>query len=506
MIQKKTVVLNRVSSNRQDFESQNNAIKEYLDKNKIVVDEWITEEGISGYSNKLSDRQAIKQIEEMALLDELDTLIIFNLDRIGRTTEGTDFIKRMTFSNVKVISVTEGLLNSGNDTDELINGIKFWMAQQESKKISVRSKNGKEATNKKGLFAGGPVNFGYGVTNQKMFVIPEEAEIVKLIFDLYIKYGKNETVKYLQEKNITKRGRKFSQHMVHDLLKDTVYIGLKRYNQWQKVSTDPTNKKRKYNKATLKFQQYREELRILDDNTFYKVQELIEKRTSSKDKVKYTNRTNALFEGLLWHRCGDGEIRKLHLDNKKDKYGNIIYSYRCSHCRRNFYKDVRKTYGSKKYNKLLENSVLELIKNISIEELEEKVKEKQGSKSNSIKVSIDSHKKELDKKRKAINNMEKELINIFAGESSMDKGILINMISKTKEEIVTLSNNLKLLEGEYIDINKAVSIDRALIDQYKNFNYVYGLADDKQKKLLLQEVVEKITFDGDKLIITLLLE
>lgn len=506
MILKKIIVLNRVSSNRQDFESQNNAIREYIDKNNILVDQWITEEGVSGYSNKLSDRQAIKQIEEMALLGELDTLIIFNLDRIGRTTEGAEFIKRMTYSNVKVISVTEGLLNSGNDTDELINGIKFWMAQQESKKISLRSKNGKEAANKKGLFAGGPVNFGYGVLDQKMFVIPEEAEIVKLIFDLYIKCGKNETVKYLQEKNITKRGKKFSQHMVHDLLKDTVYIGLKRYNQWQKVSTDPTNKKRKYNNETLKFQEYREELRILDDNTFNKVQELIEKRTSSKDKVKYTNRTNALFEGLLWHRCGDEEIRKLHLDNKKDKYGNIIYSYRCSHCRRNFYKDVTKTYGSKKYNKLLENNVLKLMNNMSIEELEKKAKEKQGSTSNSILVSIDSHKKELDKKRKAINNMEKELINIFSGESSMDKDILINMITKTKEDIVTLSDNLKSLEAEYIEISKTISIDRALIEQYKSFNYVYGLADDKQKKLLLQEVVEKITFDGDKLIITLFLE
>lgn len=506
MIKKKIIVLNRVSSNRQDFESQNNAIKEYIDKNNIVVDEWITEEGVSGYSNKLGDRQAIKQIEEMALLGELDTLIVFNLDRIGRTTEVSDFIKRLTYCNVQIYSVTEGFLNGGEDTQELVNFIKAFSAQMESKKISLRSKNGKEATNRKGLFAGGPVNFGYGVLEQKMFVIPEEAEIVKLIFDLYIKYGKNETVKYLQEKNITKRGKKFSQHMVHDLLKDTIYIGLKRYNQWQKVSTDPTDKKRKFNKETLKFQEYREELRILDDNTFYKAQELIKKRTSSKNKVKYTNRTNALFEGLLWHRCGDGEIRKLHLDNKKDKYGNIIYSYRCSHCRRNFYKDVTKTYGSKKYNKLLENNVLELIKNISIDELEEKVKEKQGSKSNSIQVSIDSLKKELDTKRKAINNMEKELINIFAGESSMDKDILINMITKTKEDIVILSANLKSLESEYIEISKTVSIDKTLIERYKSFNYVYGLADNKQKKLLLQEVVEKITFDGDKLIITLFLE
>ena len=506
MIQKKTVVLNRVSSNKQDFESQNNAIKEYIEKENIVVDEWITEEGISGYSNKLNDREAINKIEEMALLEQLGTLIVFNLDRIGRTTQGTEFMKNMTYSNVKVISVTEGVLNPGDDTDELITGIKFWNAQQESKKISLRSKNGKEAANKKGLFCGGPVNFGYGVVNQKMFVIPEEAEIVKLIFELYIKYSKNETVKYLQQKNITKRGRKFSQHMVHDILKDTVYIGLKRYNQWQKVSTDPTNKKRRFDKEALRFQDYKEELRILDDKTFYKAQELINKRTSSKDKVKYTNRTNALFEGLLWHRCGDGEVRKLHLDNKKDKYGNIIYSYRCSHCRRNFYKNVRKTYGSKKYNELLENSVLQLIDNMAISELENKVREKQCKKNDNIRISLESSTKELNKKLTGLKNMEKELLDIFSGESRMDKNILVGMMAKTKADIELLDKKVKQLQKEYTEVNENISIDKSLIEHYKNFNTAYELADIKQKKLLLQQVVEKITFDGDEIKITLYLE
>lgn len=124
-MKKKFVVLNRVSTNMQDFESQNNAINNYIVQNGILVDEWITEEGVSGYSNKLYDRNAIRRIEEMALSGQLDTLIIFNLDRIGRTTEGNQFINKMTFSNVKVISVTEGLINSGKDTDELVNLFKF---------------------------------------------------------------------------------------------------------------------------------------------------------------------------------------------------------------------------------------------------------------------------------------------------------------------------------------------------------------------------------------------
>ncbi|MDB2153811.1 hypothetical protein [Clostridium butyricum] len=150
--------------------------------------------------------------------------------------------------------------------------------------------------------------------------------------------------------------------------------------------------------------------------------------------------------------------------------------------------------------------MLQLIENISIDELESKIREKQFRKNNSIRISLESTKKELDKKKIGIMNMEKELLDIFSGESSMDKSILTGMMTKTKVDIESLEKKIKLLEKEDSEGDKSISINRSLIEQYKNFNYVYGLADNKQKKLLLQEVVEKITFDGDKLIIILFLE
>lgn len=507
MEKKKCVVLHRVSGNTQDFKSQDNAIQQYIKDNNIIVDKYITEEGISGYSNKLYDRQAIKDIEEMALLGELDTLIVFNLDRIGRTTEGNEFMKSMSYSGVKVISVTEGLLNGGNDTDELINGIKFWMAKMESKKISLRTKNGKEATNKNGLYAGGIINFGYKVVNQRLVIVEEEAEIVRLIFDLYIKEGKNGTVKYLRENNITKRGRQFSQHMVADLLKDTIYIGLKRYNHYQRVSEDPTIKKRKLDLEAMKFQDYNEDIRIIPDEVFHRVQEVIEGRTTCKkgQKTKYTNKTDVLFEGLLYHRCGDSEIRKLHLDSKTDKYGNRIYSYRCSHCRRNFYKDVTKTYGCKRYNKVIEKYVLEQIKNLSVEELEERIKDNSNTNIKTIKANIKITEKEIEKKQKALNGAKKELEKIFMGESESNASVISNLITDLENKISELTQNYKQNKFEIENTKVDVEFSKAIIDKYKKFYNLYEIADNKQKKLLLQEVVEQIIIDGEELRIKLYL-
>ena len=75
MIHKKIIVLHRVSSDSQDFESQNNAIEDYIRENNIVVDEYIKEEGVSGYSNKLFEREAIKKIYLILIeLEELQKL------------------------------------------------------------------------------------------------------------------------------------------------------------------------------------------------------------------------------------------------------------------------------------------------------------------------------------------------------------------------------------------------------------------------------------------------
>lgn len=504
MKQKKIVVLHRVSTENQDFESQDNAIQEYIIKNNIVVDEYVKEEGISGYSNKLYEREAIKKIYEMALTDELDTLIVFNLDRIGRTTEVAEFLKKLAYCDVKVYSVTEGLLNGGEDTQELVNYIKSFSAQMESKKISLRSRNGKEATNKKGLFAGGIVNYGYRVVNQKLVVVPEEAEIVKLIFNLYITEGKNGTVKYLRDNNITKRGRVFSHHMVHSILTDTIYIGLKRYGHYINVSKDPTVKKRRYSKEAGKYQPYNEDLRILSDEVFYKVQELIDGRSTIKGGItKYTNKTNVLFEGLLYHRCGDGEIRKLHIDNKVDKYGNKIYSYRCSHCRRNFYKDVRKTYGCKKINKVIEENVLENINNLSVDEIEQKIKSKSKSNTKIIENKISKNENLLVAKEKALQGAQNELELIFLGESSLDRNVVNNLIMKLTKEIASIKEELSMLRIELNKLKDEVDIDFDVINKYRNFKFAYESADDKYKKVLMQDVVEKITIDGDELKIKL---
>lgn len=91
------------------------------------------------------------------------------------------------------------------------------------------------------------------------------------------------------------------------------------------------------------------------------------------------------------------------------------------------------------------------------------IREKQCRKNNSIIIFLEGSKEELNKKKIGIKNMEKELLDIFLGESSMDKSILVGMMTKTKADIEALEKKIKLLEKEDNEADKSISIDRSLI-------------------------------------------
>lgn len=141
---KKTVVFLRVSTDMQETISQKTAIENYVSENKIAVDQFIEEDGVSGFKTKLEDYKGLMEIKDMAINDELDRLIFFNSNGIGSRMEMVGFITLLDEFKVKVVSVTEGLLNKGEDTDDLLNAIKFWTSNYESKKISERVKAGKK--------------------------------------------------------------------------------------------------------------------------------------------------------------------------------------------------------------------------------------------------------------------------------------------------------------------------------------------------------------------------
>ncbi|WP_071121179.1 recombinase family protein [Romboutsia timonensis] len=477
-MRKKTVVLTRFSSIMQDNISQKTAIDKYINDNRLIVDEWIEEDAVSGFKTRLEDRKGLMIIKDMALNEELDTLIIFNSDRIGRRMEMVGFMSLMTECKVKVISVTEGVLNGGCDTDDLLNSIRFWTAQQESRKTSKRVKNGKLAKIKQDGYAGGTPNYGYRVVDKKLEINEEESKIVIMLFEEYVIGGIPKIIKIIEKNKITKRGEQFNRQKILKLLHNPIYIGKKQY-QGELIDMP--------------------QLRIVSDELFYKVQDIMQNRRT-KGTTKYVNKTDALLESILWHQCEDGEIRKVHVDYVKLKNGDKRPYYRCKHC-----KDVKakitKNYNSNKIEPLVINDIKSIMGNTDIETLEKRYNKEINDSIKGINDTIDIIQRNIEKKNKDIEKAIKQIENIILGESNLDIEIVNGLIQKLKDEKQGLEEVLNINIDELNKLKNKTSKAIYLLQKYKNFDDIYDKSNDLEKKNILQELIDKIIISHDKIYI-----
>ncbi len=253
----------------------------------------IINESKSGYKNAIYEREAIEQVERHVIEKDFDILVVFKYDRIGRTgVETAYFIMNLLNEGIRVYSATEGEITNDTFEGELMLVMKGLLAKQESRNTSIRVKAAMDVLIENGGYRGGAPMFGYhlvstGKTNRKgrminnLCVEEREAEHVRELFRLTAEEGKgtHQLAEYLNNKGIkTHNGAKFQPAGIMRILKNRIYIG---------------HMDTKDIKAP-----YQEYLRIIDDDTFYKVQEILEQR-SAKNAEKRTISLNTKGPTLL---------------------------------------------------------------------------------------------------------------------------------------------------------------------------------------------------------------
>ena len=130
------IVLLRVSSNKQDTLVQRKAIEEYAKQNKIIIDKIVEEYAVSGFKTPMAERQGLNEIKQLAINGMMDSLLVYNTDRIGRRIELISFISLLTECDVIIHSATEGIINENKDYSDLLNSIKLFIIYFKKDKIS----------------------------------------------------------------------------------------------------------------------------------------------------------------------------------------------------------------------------------------------------------------------------------------------------------------------------------------------------------------------------------
>lgn len=164
---KRVGCLYRVSSKKQVYNNDIPVQREACLKFIKQKDEWIfkkeyIELGVSGYKVSESKRDVLQDIKKDVLNNEIDILLVFLFDRIGRIEEETPFVVEWLVENkIEVWSVNEGQRTINNRYDKLINYITFWQAEGESEKISLRNVERRIQLIKAGIYMGYNAPYGY---------------------------------------------------------------------------------------------------------------------------------------------------------------------------------------------------------------------------------------------------------------------------------------------------------------------------------------------------------
>lgn len=158
--------LYRVSTEKQtdennEIQMQQIACRDYIKNQGWCLLKEISEVGVSGFKTEVAERESLQAILEDARNGLFDILLVYMFDRIGRRAQETCLIISILRQyGIRICSVKEGELNI-SDGGELLQFIRFWSAESESRHTQIRVDTRLKQLVLDGEFRGGAVPYGY---------------------------------------------------------------------------------------------------------------------------------------------------------------------------------------------------------------------------------------------------------------------------------------------------------------------------------------------------------
>lgn len=318
----------RVSTDKEDqlnsLEAQKRFFAEYTLRTGDNLVRLYADEGISG--TKIKNRKEFLKMMSDAEKGLFDMVVVKDISRFARNTvDLLQNIRKLKSLGIETQFLTANMTSMGNS--EFVLTIFGALAQEESANTSKRVKFGKRVNAEKGKVPN--IVYGYDKIIGEYFdmaINPQEAEIVKEIFNLYTEegYGAAKIASMLNERNLrTKRGCKWSSVAVCRILTNELYTG-KIINGKQEVADFLTGQRKEKDREDWVVVE-RPELKIIDTDTFEKTQEIMVERgkTFKLDKERQSNKY--LFSTLIkCKECGWSYRRT------ERKYKNTYVRWVCS--------------------------------------------------------------------------------------------------------------------------------------------------------------------------------
>ena len=483
-----------------------------------------------GFSGGNLNRPAFKEMMTAVKKRKHKAIIVYRLDRISRNiSDFSGLIEELSYLNVAFISIREQF-DTGSPMGRAMMYIASVFSQLERETIAERIRDNMHELAKTGRWLGGTTPTGYasesvksitvdGKTKKacKLKIIPQEIEIIKTIFDVFVETNSLTITEaeLMRRRLFTKNNKHLTRFAIKAILQNPVYMiadeDAYRYFQEQgadlfsdREAFDGTYGIMAYNRTDQEKGKTTVYLPIdkwivsvgghkgvIPGKVWVQVQKSLEQNKSKSFRRPRSN--EALLTGLLFCRCGSRMYPKMTQRMTAD--GKRIYTYVCKMKERS----QKSVCDGKNVNgNTLDMAVVEQIKRLEEDRenfirLLEQSRKFYTSNHDQYDTQLISLGQEQEEKTKKINGLVDFLTEVGDGSAKSHIAKRIEELHRECEainariqELERLTSQQELSDVEFNMLRQLLSVFRDSIDEMSI----------EQKRAAIRTVVRKIVWDG----------
>ena len=534
---KRVRMLLRVSSNQQleadgDLSVQRQLVKDYIfSQSDWQLDEKEYFEGSnSGYKNAVADRDVLQEALQDAKAKEYDILVVYKDDRIGRRMwEIGAYVMSLKSFGVDIYTVKDGCISPESDDimGQMMLALRYGNAQKSSSDTGMRVKDTAQKLVQKGKFMGGKAPYGYklelsgevskhGRALHHLVVVPEQAEVVKYIYELSLhkEYGATKITKILSEHEVYKNRAPrdiWKSGTITSILTNPIYAGYTSYKRRERIDG-------KYHKLDSKEWVFAEkpdpEIAIIDEDMWNRAQDTRKQRADKYIKslenqnvtiIRRNSGMLALIDVLHCGYCG----RKM-TNGSKYNYWTIkdtgerrtskIAIYKCPNAWNGIPHDKTKQYRADQIEPMVFEALAEYIGKLQEnEDVFTQIEENQNQQKAVKQSELDKEQSELENIQSKIAVMESNIPNAMTGDYPLSLEELAGIIRKHKE---LEKKHKRIVEEKKAELDAMkVSMDdwENIRTKIPTWQDVFWNADTTTKRVLVNKLIERIDITKDNI-------
>ncbi len=525
---KRVRTLLRVSSKQQlhddDIPVQRAEAEDYIaGRPEWTFDGEYIEKAISAYKNGIEDREVLKKIMADARAQKFDVLLTYMSDRIGRKEEYSSYVKALVSVGVEVWTIKEGQLKADEHMDALLNYLRFWQNEGESKKTGARVRDARREMVKAGKFVGGKAPYGYrlvpsgeisnhGRILKKPEIVETEAAVVRKIYDCAIQKGMGyaRIAKALNEEGIPAvTTDTWKSATIASILKNPVYMGYyalnRRVNHGSFTRLDRKNWV--YSREQI------QELVIISQSDWEKAQEIREARKNvlnaakANSKQMYEQQYKVPFStvgklsllGLAYcGYCGKklkngSYCNHWTLKSTGEKKTSFVGRYVCPEkC------PEHSCYSQTYLEGIVFHVIQEYLKNLTKLDIAEEIRKMQDARKAIEESELKSVQKEAQSLKRDIATLEEKIPGAIRGDYCFSAEKLAEMVRSREQKLVKLQKSENEIRKRLERTGIAHENMERLIHGVPNWNMEIENADIPSKQMLFSSIIDRMEVkEGD---------